>query len=139
MQSSGRTSREFRSREISSAMLVFFPARYSDIQLCLELDIVTRQTVNRGRVMGHICFCRIFGLNRSMAVEKDRGCLDDSCWPRLTRGNYFGKSSVSGFHVDRGSHVLRFIRSCIMSIYSIRVYCWSYYSVRSAILRLEHY
>jgi len=52
-------------------------------------------------------FAGTLGLNRSMAVEKDRGCLDGLLLAPWTEPRSIsGKSSAIWFHVDRGSIVL---------------------------------
>jgi heme exporter protein B len=83
---------EFRSREIFSAMLVFSLLVILIFNFALELDIVTRQTVTAGVLWVTFAFAGTLGLNRSMAVEKDRGCLDGLLLAPVDRAAiYFGK------------------------------------------------
>ena len=83
---------EFRSREIFSAMLVFSLLVILIFNFALELDIVTRQSVTAGVLWVTFAFAGTLGLNRSMAVEKDRGCLDGLLLAPVDRAAiYFGK------------------------------------------------
>ncbi len=67
---------EFRSRELLSAMLVFSMLVILIFNFALELDVKVRQSVTAGVLWTTFAFAGTLGLNRSMAVEKDRGCLD---------------------------------------------------------------
>ncbi len=83
---------EFRSREIFSAMLVFSLLVILIFNFSLELDIATRQSVTAGVLWVTFAFAGTLGLNRSMAVEKDRGCLDGLLLAPVDRSAiYFGK------------------------------------------------
>ncbi len=83
---------EFRSRELFSAMLVFSLLVILIFNFALELDITTRQTVTAGVLWVTFAFAGTLGLNRSMAVEKDRGCLDGLFLAPVDRAAiYFGK------------------------------------------------
>ena len=83
---------EFRSRELFSAMLVFSLLVILIFNFALELDITTRQTVTAGVLWVTFAFAGTLGLNRSMAVEKDRGCLDGLLLAPVDRSAiYFGK------------------------------------------------
>jgi heme exporter protein B len=83
---------EFRSRELFSAMLVFSLLVILIFNFALELDIKTRQSVTSGVLWVTFAFAGTLGLNRSMAVEKDRGCLDGLLLAPVDRAAiYFGK------------------------------------------------
>jgi len=83
---------EFRSRELFSAMLVFSLLVILIFNFALELDIATRQFVTAGVLWVTFAFAGTLGLNRSMAVEKDRGCLDGLLLAPVDRSAiYFGK------------------------------------------------
>jgi heme exporter protein B len=83
---------EFRSRELFSAMLVFSLLIILIFNFALELDIKTRQTVTAGVLWATFAFAGTLGLNRSMAIEKDRGCLDGLLLAPVDRSAiYFGK------------------------------------------------
>ena len=83
---------EFHSREIFSAMLVFSLLVILIFNFALELDIATRQSVTAGVLWVTFAFAGTLGLNRSMAVEKDRGCLDGLLLAPVDRSAiYFGK------------------------------------------------
>lgn len=83
---------EYRSREIFSAMLVFSLLVILIFNFALELDIRTRQSVTAGVLWVTFAFAGTLGLNRSMAVEKDRGSLDGLLLAPVDRtAIYFGK------------------------------------------------
>lgn len=67
---------ELRSRELVGAMLVFALLVLLIFNFALELDVRTRETITAGVLWVTFAFTGTIGLNRSMAVEKDRGCLD---------------------------------------------------------------
>ncbi|MCK4693159.1 MAG: heme exporter protein CcmB [Anaerolineales bacterium] len=84
---------ELRSRELLSAMLVFALLVILIFNFALELDIRTRETVTSGVLWVTFAFAGTLGLNRSMAVEKDRGCLDGLLLIPVDRSAlYFGKA-----------------------------------------------
>jgi len=57
------------------------------------LDIKTRQSVTAGVLWTTFAFAGTLGLNRSMAVEKDRGCMDGLLLAPVDRSAiYFGKA-----------------------------------------------
>jgi heme exporter protein B len=83
---------ELRSRELLGAMLVFALLVILIFNFALELDIRTRETVTSGVLWVTFAFAGTLGLNRSMAVEKDRGCLDGLLLVPVDRtAIYFGK------------------------------------------------
>jgi heme exporter protein B len=83
---------EFRSRELFSAMLVFSVLMIVIFNFALELDIKVRQSVTAGVLWSTFAFAGTLGLNRSMAIEKDRGCLDGLLLAPVDRSAiYFGK------------------------------------------------
>lgn len=85
-------SSEFRSFELISAMLVFSLLVIIIFNFALELDIKTRQSVTAGVLWTTFAFAGTLGLNRSMSVEKDRGCLDGLLLAPVDRSViYFGK------------------------------------------------
>jgi heme exporter protein B len=84
---------ELRSRELLSAMLVFALLVILVFNFALELDVATRQTVTSGVLWVTFAFAGTLGLNRSMAVERDRGCLDGLLLAPVDRSAlYFGKA-----------------------------------------------
>jgi heme exporter protein B len=83
---------EFRSREMLSAMLVFALLVIFIFNFALELDIKARSAVTSGVLWVTFIFAGQLGLNRSMAIEKDRGCLDGLLLAPVDRtAIYFGK------------------------------------------------
>ena len=83
---------ELRSRELLSAMLVFSLLVILIFNFALELDIRTRQSITAGVLWSTFAFAGTLGLNRSLAIEKDRGCLDGLLLAPVDRtAIYFGK------------------------------------------------
>lgn len=83
---------ELRSRELLSAMLVFALLVILIFNFALELDVSTRNSVTAGVLWVTFAFAGTLGLNRSMAIEKDRGCLDGLLLAPVDRSAiYFGK------------------------------------------------
>ncbi len=84
---------EVRSRELLSAMLVFALLVILIFNFALELDAAARASVTSGVLWVTFAFAGTLGLNRSMAVEKDRGCLDGLLLAPVDRSAiYFGKA-----------------------------------------------
>jgi heme exporter protein B len=84
---------ELRSRELLSAMLVFALLVILIFNFALELDVRTRATITSGVLWVTFAFAGTLGLNRSMAMEKDRGCLDGLLLVPVDRSAlYFGKA-----------------------------------------------
>jgi heme exporter protein B len=85
-------SAEWRSREVLTAMLVFAMLVVFIFNFALELDAQTRQDATAGVLWVTLVFSGTLGLNRSLAVEKDRGCLDGLLLAPVDRtAIYFGK------------------------------------------------
>jgi heme exporter protein B len=84
---------ELRSRELLSAMLVFALLVILIFNFALELDAKARTSVTAGVLWATFAFAGTLGLNRSMAMEKDRGCLDGLLLAPVDRSAiYFGKT-----------------------------------------------
>jgi len=84
---------EFRSRELLSAMVVFALLVILIFNFALELNPVTRRTVAAGVLWVATIFTGTLGLNRSLAIEKDRGSLDGLLLAPMDRSAlYFGKA-----------------------------------------------
>lgn len=83
---------ELRSRELLSSMLVFALLIIFIFNFALELDVVTRNSVTSGVLWVTFAFAGTLGLNRSMGIEKDGGCLDGLLLAPVDRSAiYFGK------------------------------------------------
>jgi heme exporter protein B len=83
---------EWRSRELLSAMLVFSLLVIFIFNFALELDPVGRAAITSGILWVTFVFAGTLGLNRSLAMEKDRGCLDGLLLAPVDRtAIYFGK------------------------------------------------
>jgi heme exporter protein B len=84
---------ELRSRELLSAMLVFALLIILIFNFALELDPSVQKVATPGILWATFAFAGTLGLNRSMAVEKDRGCLDGLLLAPVDRtAIYFGKT-----------------------------------------------
>jgi heme exporter protein B len=84
---------EMRSRELISAMLVFALLVIFIFNFALELTPSVRSEVTAGVLWVTFAFAGTLGLNRSMALEKDRGCLDGLLLAPVERSAiYFGKA-----------------------------------------------
>ena len=84
---------EWRSRENLSAMLIFALLVILVFNFALELDIEAQETLSAGVLWTTFIFAGTIGLNRSLAVEKDRGCLDGLLLAPVDRSViFFGKA-----------------------------------------------
>lgn len=84
---------ELRSRELMGAMLVFALLVILIFNFAMELDIRTRETITSGVLWVTFSFAGTLGLNRSMSMEKDRGCLDGLLLAPVDRSAlFFGKA-----------------------------------------------
>lgn len=84
---------ELRSRELLGAMLVFALLVILIFNFALELDVRTRQSVTSGVLWVTFAFAGTLGLNRAMAIEKDRDCLDGLLLAPVDRSAlFFGKA-----------------------------------------------
>lgn len=84
---------EWRSRELFSSMFVFALLVILIFNFALELDARARTSVTAGVLWVTFAFAGTLGLNRSMATEKDRGCLDGLLLAPVDRAAiYFGKA-----------------------------------------------
>ncbi len=83
---------EFRSRELLSAMLVFSLLVILIFNFALDLNPKARLAATPGVLWVTLTFAGTLGLNRSMAIEKDRGCMDGLLLAPVDRSAiYFGK------------------------------------------------
>lgn len=104
---------ELRSRELLSAMLVFALLVILIFNFALELDVKTRETVTAGVLWVTFAFAGSLGLNRSMAMEKDRGCMDGLLLAPVDRSAiYFGKMIGNLFF-------MLLVEAIVLPLYSI--------------------
>ena len=83
---------ESRSKELVSAMLVFSLLAVIIFNFALELDRNAREAVTAGVLWVTFIFAGTLGLNRSLAMEQDRGSLDGLLLTPVDRSAiYFGK------------------------------------------------
>ena len=83
---------EYRSRELVSSMMVFAVLVIFIFNYALNLEPALRTKVTAGVLWVTFIFAGNIGLNRAMAVEKDRGCLDGLLLAPVDRAAiYFGK------------------------------------------------
>jgi len=84
---------EYHSRELIPTMLAFSLIVIIIFNFSLELDIKVRQSVTAGVLWTTFAFAGTLGLNRSMAIEKDRGCMDGLLLAPVDRSAiYLGKA-----------------------------------------------
>src|SRR3989337_2901503 len=84
---------ELRSRELLGAMLVFGLLVILVFNFALELDVRARQSVTAGVLWVTFAFAGTLGLNRSLALERDGGCLEGLLLAPVDRSAiYFGKA-----------------------------------------------
>jgi len=84
---------EWRTRENLSAMLVFALLVILIFNFALDLDIQAQESLSAGVLWTTFIFAGTIGLNRSLSVEKDRGCLDGLLLAPVDRSViYFGKA-----------------------------------------------
>ncbi len=85
-------SAELRSREMISAMMIFSLLVILIFNFALDLNPAMQREVTAGVLWVTFTFAGTLGLNRSMAIEKDRGCLDGLLLAPVDRSSiYFGK------------------------------------------------
>lgn len=85
-------SAEWRSRELFTTMLVFALLVILIFNFALELNIKERNEIASGVLWVTFTFAGTLGLNRSMAIEKENGCLDGLLLSPVDRSAiYFGK------------------------------------------------
>ena len=85
---------EWRTRENLSAMLVFSLLVILIFNFSLELDLRARESLAGGVLWATFIFAGTIGLNHSMAVEKDRGCLDGLLLAPVDRSAIFVGKAV---------------------------------------------
>lgn len=84
---------EVRSKELVTAMLIFAILVILSFNFALELRLDRVGLVAPGLVWVMIIFAGMLGLDRSLAMEKDRGCLDGLLLCPVDRSAiYFGKT-----------------------------------------------
>ncbi len=84
---------EFRSKEMLNAMVVFSLLVILIFNFALELDRGTQESVAAGLLWVTFIFAGTLGLNRSLALEKDRGSLDGLLLAPMDRSALlFGKA-----------------------------------------------
>ncbi len=86
---------ELRSREMLAAMLVFALLVILIFNFAIELQPSLRATITPGVLWVTFAFAGTLGLNRSMAIEKDRGCLDGLLLAPVDRSAIFFGKAVS--------------------------------------------
>ncbi len=104
---------ELRSRELLASMLVFALLVILVFNFALELNAAARQEVTAGVLWVTFAFAGTLGLNRSMAAEKDGGCLDGLLLTPADRSAiYFGKAL--------GNLIFMFVvEAIVLPIYSL--------------------
>jgi heme exporter protein B len=84
---------ELRSRELLGAMLVFSLLVVLVFNFALELQTQMRTEISSGVLWVTLTFAGTLGLNRSMGMERERGCMDGLLLTPVDRSAiYFGKA-----------------------------------------------
>lgn len=84
---------ELRSRELLGAMLVFSLLVLLVFNFALELQTQMRTEISAGVLWVTLAFAGTLGLNRSMGMERERGCMDGLLLTPADRSAiYFGKA-----------------------------------------------
>jgi heme exporter protein B len=104
---------ELRSRELLSAMLVFSLLVILIFYFALELDVKARNGITAGALWVTFAFSGTLGLNRSMAVEKDRGCLDGLLLAPVDRSAIFFGKAISNLVF------MLIVEAIVLPVYSI--------------------
>jgi heme exporter protein B len=104
---------ELRSRELISAMLVFSLLVILIFNFALELDARTRYSVTSGVLWVTFAFAGTLGLNRSMSMEKDRGCLDGLLLAPVDRSAIFFGKAISNLAF------MLIVEAIVLPVYSI--------------------
>lgn len=85
---------EMRSKELLSAMLVFALIVVVVFNFAVELRLELARQTSIGFLWITILFAGMLGLGRSLAREKDRGCLDGLLLCPINRGMIFAGKMV---------------------------------------------
>lgn len=88
---------EVRSKELLSAMLVFALIVVVVFNFAVELRMELARQTAIGFLWITIMFAGMLGLNRSLAREKDRGCLDGLLLCPVNRGMIFLGKAAGNF------------------------------------------
>lgn len=84
---------ELRSRQLLGGMLVFSAIVILIFNFALELQVQLRAEVSSGVLWVTLAFAGTLGLNRSMALEQEGGCLDGLLLTPVDHSAlYFGKA-----------------------------------------------
>ena len=103
---------EWRTRENLSAMLVFSLLVILIFNFSLELDLQARESMAGGVLWATFIFAGTIGLNRSMAVEKDRGCLDGLLLAPVDRSAIFVGKAIGNLFF------MLVVESIVLPVYS---------------------
>lgn len=104
---------EFRSRELLSAMLVFALLVIIIFNFAIELEPRLRPVITPGVLWVTFVFAGTLGLNRSLAVEKDRGCLDGLLLAPVDRSAIFFGKMIGNLIF------MTFVEMIILPVYSV--------------------
>lgn len=104
---------EFRSWELLTTMLVFSFLAILIFNFALDLDIKARTSATPGVLWSTFVFAGTLGLNRSMSIEKDNGCLDGLMLTPVDRSTIFFGKFISNLVF------MLFIELVILPVYSL--------------------
>ena len=116
---------EFRSRELLTAMLTFSMLVILIFNFALDLNIDVRKTVTAGVLWTTFAFAGTLGLNRSMAVEKDRGCIDGLLLAPVDRSAIFFGKAISNLAF------MLLVEAIVLPLYALlynetRIFQWEF-------------
>jgi heme exporter protein B len=119
---------EFRSRELLTAMLTFSVLVILIFNFALDLNIDVRQKVTAGVLWTTFAFAGTLGLNRSMAVEKDRGCMDGLLLAPVDRSAIFFGKAISNLAF------MLIVEAIVLPLYAFfynetRIFQWEFIAV----------
>lgn len=119
---------EFRSRELLTAMLAFSVLVILIFNFALDLNIDVRQKVAAGVLWTTFAFAGTLGLNRSMAVEKDRGCMDGLLLAPVDRSAIFFGKAISNLAF------MLIVEAIVLPLYAFfynetRIFQWEFIAV----------
>lgn len=108
---------ELRSRELIGATLVFALLVILIFNFSLELQIRFRETVISGVLWSTLAFSGTLALNRSMAMERERNCLDGLLLAPTDRtAIFFGKALANLFFLLIVSAIVLPILSALYNV-----------------------
>jgi heme exporter protein B len=104
---------DIRNREVLSAMVIFALLVIVIFNFALEFQPQMRESLTSGILWVTFAFAGTLGLNRSIALEKEQGCLDGLLLVPVGRNVIFLSKMVSNFIF------MTFVELLVLPLYSI--------------------